>query len=505
MTPADITPRERRTVTAAILCGIFLVAMDILVVSTAMPAIVADFGDISFYPWAVAAYILASTTTVPLYGKLSDIHGRKPIYLFGVSLFMLGSLASGLAPSMGALIAARTVQGFGGGALLPVTLTIVGDLYPLKERARMQGVFSGVWGMASIVGPLVGGTLVDTAGWRWIFFINLPFGVLAGYLVHRHLREPAFVGKPHRVPYLGAAVLGAAVLTFLLGLLLPGMGHRWLSFEVILPLAVSPGLLALFLLIDSRAPEPILDRALFSTPIIRASNLASFFVSACLYGAAHYVPLFVQAVQKDVREFPERRATLSGFALTPMSVGWVLAAIVAGRLILRVGYRGVALTGLTIISLGAYLLTTLRPETPYPTLLLYMGITGVGLGLSVTSFIIAIQNSVPRERLGLATSSLQLFRMTGSVVGIAVLGAVLLSGLGPELQDPSEGLLAISELSGPSATSGEVWETTLATALRLAFLCALFFSAAALLAGLGIPGGKAELHLHEARRGEMRE
>ncbi|MCZ6688119.1 MAG: MDR family MFS transporter [Planctomycetota bacterium] len=495
MGPPIISGIERRIITAAILCGLFLVAMDILVVSTAMPAIVAEFGEIAYYPWVVSIYILASTATVPLFGKLSDIYGRRPVYLFGMALFMLGSLGSGLSQSMGTLVASRALQGFGGGALLPVTLTIVGDLYSLNERARMQGVFSSVWGLASIVGPLVGGTLVETAGWRWIFIINLPLGVLAGLMVRRYLREPGFERRERSVPYLSAGLLAGSILLMLLGLLLPGMGHPWLSAKVILPLIISPVLLLLFIRVDSRGREPVLDRRLFEVRIVRWSIFAGFFVSACLYGAAHYVPLFVSRVQA-------KSAMLAGFALTPMSLGWVLAAFVGGRLILRLGYRAIAITGLVLVSTGAGLLGTLHVETPYEILLVYMGVTGLGLGLSMTCFIVAVQNSVAADRLGAATSALQLFRLTGSVVGVAALGAIFLTAYGGDAAELSNAMSS-SGMPGEAVMMGYPMRQLLASSLRYAFLGGLCFSVVGLLCVLGIPGGKAEQHLHESRREDI--
>lgn len=473
---------DRAIVTAAVMAGMFLSAIDTTAVSTAMPRIVAALGGLPLYPWVFAVYMLASTATVPLFGYLSDVYGRKRFYLLGVGLFVTGSVLCSLSGGMVELIVYRGIQGVGAGALVPITMTIIGDLYDLERRARMQGLFSGVWGISSIVGPLLGGALTDLWSWRAIFWMNVPFGLVAAALIAIYLVDR--VEENHRAPIDVPSLLAltGGVAAVLLALQQGGRSHPWSSVPI-LGLFVAGGAgIVLFAWRDRRSPRPILPPELLRDRIFTVASSAGFFGGAALFGLAAYVPLWVQGVYGG-------SATLSGTILVPMSLGWVTASIVAGRLLLRIGYRPTAAAGLVAFLAGTLLLPRMAATGSFPTLIAAMAVSGVGLGLSMTCFLIAVQNSVPKRLLGTATASVPFTRSVGGAVGVALMGAVLLHRMGAEVLSLAPEATATTAAAGP-----------LSEGLTAALWLSVGFAGAALAVGIWLPGGRAQDLARVSRR-----
>lgn len=405
---------SRPLTVVALLLGLFLSAMEMTVVSTAMPTVVGDLGGLPLYAWAFAAYMLATTVTVPIWGKLADLRGRKPVLLAGLGLFLVGSLACGYAGTMGTLIAWRTVQGVGAGAIQPITLTIVGDLFDLHERARMQGIFGAVWGVAGLVGPLAGGAIVHALGWRWVFWVNLPFGLAsAAVLALAYHERPE--RHEHRLDLGGAALLAAAVVAALLS------ARSREAVLVGLPLAAVAA--ALFVAVERRAREPLLPLDLFLQPVMRVSSAAGALMGAGMLATVTFVPLWVQSVLGAP-------PTSAGAAIAPMAVGWPVASALSGRLLPRLGYRPLLLAGFATSAAAAALLALLlRPGAPLPLVQAVTALYGVGLGIANPPLVIAIQTSVPWNRRGVATASTMFFRTIGGTLSVGLLGGLLAHAL----------------------------------------------------------------------------
>ncbi len=421
---------SRPLTVVALLLGLFLAAMEMTVVSTAMPTVVAELGGLPLYAWAFAAYMLATTITVPIWGKLADLRGRKPVLLAGVAVFLAGSTACGLSRSMGALIAWRAVQGLGAGAMQPVTFTIVGDLFDVHERGRMQGVFGAVWGLAGLVGPLVGGAVVHTVGWRWVFWMNLPFGLAsAAVLAIAYHERPEH--HDHRLDVGGAALLAVAVVAALLAARSREAGL------VMLPVALLAT--AGFLAVERRAREPLLPLDLFGQRVMAVASAAGALMGAAMLGSATFVPLWVQSVLG----LPP---TAAGAAIAPMAIGWPLASAVSGRLVARLGYRRLLFVGFALSATAAVLLAlALRPGASLLPIQLLMATYGAGLGTSNPPLLIAIQTSVPWNRRGVATASTLFFRTIGGTLAVGLLGGVLSNALVRGGADPS----FVEKLLGP--------------------------------------------------------
>ena len=340
--------RKRRAL-AGIMLSIFLAAMESTVVATAMPTVVGSLGGLHIYSWVFSGFLLTSTVTMPLWGRLSDLFGRRPMYLTGLAVFLLGSALSGLARSMEELIAFRMLQGLGAGSLMTIGMTIVGDLFGLERRARMQGLISGVWGVASLVGPLVGGVLSDHVSWRWVFYVNLPFGAVGMILIAGALDRARGPRRPAiDYPGLGLFVLGVSAV--LLALVEVGRTPVWLRPAVVAPLAVGLGALAAFVAVERRAPDPIVPLRLFGHRMVLAAVVTGFLAGMAMFGAISFVPLFMQGVTGA-------SATEAGFVLTPFVLGWVALSITGARLVLRIGYRSVVLAGMASLTLAFVLLT----------------------------------------------------------------------------------------------------------------------------------------------------
>jgi EmrB/QacA subfamily drug resistance transporter len=487
--------------------GLFLGAMESTAVATAMPTVIATLGGLSVYSWVFSGYILAATIAMPLWGKAADLYGRRAAYLAGLAIFLGGSILSGLATSMTGLIVFRTVQGAGGGALIPLGHTIIADLYGLERRAKMQGYFSSTWGLASIVGPLIGGFLTDHASWRWVFFVNVPFGLLAGVVLGWAL---AGVGRrPERVQ---VDLPGAALLTGGLGILLVALvegakGRAGLDPTAASLLGLAMLLLVAFVLWEHRAPEPLLPLRLFASRMFRAAAVTGLLVGMAMFGTISFVPLFVQGVLGGT-------ATEAGTALTPFVLGWVTFSVVSSRLLLRVGYRWPVLAGMVCLALAFLLLSGMGPGTTWWVVARNMLLAGTGMGLIMVPLLIAVQNAVAKRDLGAATSATTFFRSIGGAVGVAVMGAVMAYELIRHLR-PLDGV-ASEVLQGlvahPDAAVNPALRATLpapvlaafgqalGSALHAVFLVGLVIACLALLAAFMVPAGRAQdLVLNESR------
>jgi EmrB/QacA subfamily drug resistance transporter len=421
---------SRPLTVVALLLGLFLAAMEMTVVSTAMPTVVAELGGLPLYAWAFAGYMLTATITVPIWGKLADLRGRKPVLLAGAALFLVGSLGCGHAHSMEALIAWRAVQGLGAGATQPVTFTIVGDLFDVHERGRMQGVFGAVWGLAGLVGPLVGGAIVHTVGWRWIFWMNVPFGI-AGSAVLLVAYHERIERHEHKLDVAGAALLAVAVVAALFAARSRGTG----LFAVPVALAATVA----FLAVERRAREPLLPLDLFGRRIMAVSSAAGTLVGAAMLGTVTYVPLWVQSVLG----LPP---TSAGAAIAPMALGWPIASAISGRLVPRLGYRRLLFAGFGLSAAAALLVAaTLRPGASLRSVQLLMALYGAGLGTANPPLLIAVQTSVPWNRRGVATASTLFFRNIGGTLAVGILGGVLANALTGSGADPA----FVEKLLGP--------------------------------------------------------
>jgi EmrB/QacA subfamily drug resistance transporter len=401
-----------------------LVAVDSTIIATAVPSIVADVGGFSEFPWLFSIYLLAQAVSVPVYGKLADLFGRKPVILFGIGLFLIGSVLCGVAWSMGTLIGSRVVQGLGAGAIAPVTITIVGDLYSTEERAKAQGYIASVWGIASVLGPTLGGVLSEYASWRWIFFVNIPLCLLAAAMLIRNFDERVERSRP-RIDYRGAALLTAGLTLVVMGVLEGGQAWAWDAPTSIAILAGGAALLVVFGFVERAAEEPVLPLWVFRRRLLVASGLVAIGVGAVVLGLTSYVPTYVQEVLGH-------GPLVAGFALATLSMGWPIAASQAGKIYLRAGFRTCALIGTSIIVLGAALLLLLGRDSSVYQVAATCLIVGFGMGLTVSPTLIAAQSSVGWKERGVVTANNLFLRSLGSAVGVAVFGALANSVLGPD-------------------------------------------------------------------------
>ncbi|MEI8306249.1 MAG: MDR family MFS transporter [Chloroflexales bacterium] len=405
-------------ITIGVMMSLFMASMESTVIATAMPTIVSQLGGLANYSWVFAIYMLTSTTAGPIFGKLSDIYGRRPLYMVAISLFLGGSLLCGMSMSMPMLIAARAVQGLGAGGLQPLAFIIVGDIFTFEQRTKMQGLFSGVWGVSSVIGPLIGGFLVDQISWHWVFLINIPPGLVAGALVWTAWKDPARAeGKRPAIDYVGAALLSVDVVALLLGL-------NDLSSPVGWGLLAAAALITVILVaVEWRAEAPILPvRMIMRDRMFAVACAHGMLAGWVLFGSMAYVPLFVQGVLGT-------SATQAGSTLTPMLLGWVITSIIGSRLLLRISYRSLAITGMIGFVLGTFLLSRVRPDMSQLELMVSLTLMGFGMGASIPAFLIAVQSSVARSELGSATATVQFSRTIGGTLGVAVLGVLLATAL----------------------------------------------------------------------------
>ena len=416
--PAAASPgTRRRPVVAALMLAMFLSAMEVSIVATAMPSIVSKLGGFGEFTWVFSLFLLTQTATIPIYGKLADLYGRRPVFAVGTGIFLLGSLLCGLAGSMTQLIAFRAIQGIGAGAVQPTASTIIGDIFTLRERARMQGWLSSVWAVASIVGPLVGGFIVEHLHWAWIFWLNLPFGLLAIAGVWLFLREPVS-RRQHAIDYPGALLLMLGVSLLLLALLQGGTAWNWTAPESLGLLVGAALVLALFVVREQRAPEPMLPLDLFRNRVVATADAGTLLVGGLLLSITSFIPLFVQGSMG-------LSPTVAGFTLASMSIGWPLASALAGRVILAVGFRATALLGASLTVLAGLLLVLLPPTAGPFGVVAALAVIGAGLGFLSTTLIVAIQSAVDWGTRGVATASNMFARQLGSSLWVALLGSML--------------------------------------------------------------------------------
>ncbi|WP_326564498.1 MDR family MFS transporter [Micromonospora peucetia] len=427
--------RQIRLLMFGLMTGMLLAALDQTIVGTALPTIVGELGGINHYSWVVTAYLLASTASTPLYGKMADLYGRRPVFLFSIGTFLLGSLLAGLSQDMTQLIATRGIQGLGAGGLMTLAFTIISDVVSPRERGRYQGLFGAVFGVSSVAGPLVGGYFAET-DWRWIFYINLPLGILAIIVCSRVLRLVPFTRRDHTIDWLGAALLVAGVSCLLLALSWGGNEYAWGSGVIVGLFVVGVVLGVLFVLQEARVAEPILPLRLFRSATFALANSAGFVLGLVMFGSIIFIPLYLQIVRGA-------SPTRSGLLMLPMMAGIIVTSVLTGRAMSRIGrYKWFPVAGAAVLLVGMLLFTRLEVDTSLWLAFGFMVVIGVGLGLCMQSLILAVQNSVSMRDLGAGTSSATFFRSLGGSFGVAILGAVLSSRLTSELADRLPGAIA---------------------------------------------------------------
>ncbi len=408
---------RRNILLAGLFLGLFFASLDQTVVGTAMPRIIGDLGGLSIMAWVTTAYMLTSTTVVPIAGKLADLFGRRIVYVIGITVFMIGSALCGTSTNMTELIVFRALQGIGGGIMMPMSMTIVGDIFPPEERGKWQGLMGGIFGLSSVVGPTIGGYIVDNSSWQWVFYINLPVGVLAAVAIFAGLKgEKALVEKVV-IDYAGAATLIISTVSLLLGLNLGGTDYPWLSWQIIglLLLAAITGIL--FIVAETRAQEPILSLDLFKNRTFTVTNIVGFLMGLGMFGSLMFLPLFLQGVIGV-------SATSSGNTMLPMMFAMIGASTLGGWLVTKVSFRSLFVSGMSLMAIGFYLLSTMTVATSQLVAIVYIILIGLGMGLIMPTVTIAVQSAFgPRQR-GVATSATQFFRSIGGTLGITLLGVV---------------------------------------------------------------------------------
>jgi EmrB/QacA subfamily drug resistance transporter len=467
LSTAHFTDAERRITIAGVLMVFLLAALDQTIVSTAMPVIIGELHGLELYSWVTTAYLLSSTVTVPIWGKLGDLYGRKPVLLCGVGLFLLGSWLSGLVGEFGdlpllgggmiQLIVSRAIQGLGGGALFTTAFAIIADLFPPRERGKFSGLFGAVFGFSSAVGPLLGGYFTDhgtvsiaghiIAGWRWVFYLNIPVGSVALFMIVAKMPKLSHAAKG-TIDYLGAVLIVSACVPLLLALTFGGQKYPWDSPLELALIALFVVCTVLFVIVEKKAQDPIIHMELFGNKVFAWANIAGFFSSMSFLSVVAFLPLFMQLGQG-------LQATTSGISTLPLMIGLILSATISGRLVSRAGrYKPFLLTGVFILLIGTFLLSQMSHHTGRLDLGWRMAILGVGLGPLQGLFSVAIQNAVPLNRLGVVTSASQFFRQIGSTVGVAIFGTLLTNDLNAKLTAwaGSVGLppLDLSKLRGQS-------------------------------------------------------
>jgi len=478
--PAEPQAQRRGLVFAALLLVLLLASLDQTIVATALPTIVGELGGVEHLSWVVTAYLLASTVVTPLYGKLGDLYGRKLVLQVAIVIFLIGSALCGIAQNMPELIAFRALQGLGGGGLMVTTMAVVGDLVPPRDRGRYQGVLGGVFGVSTVIGPLIGGFFVDHLSWRWIFYINLPTGAVALAVI-----AVAFHSRVDRlrraIDYAGAALLAGGLSSVVLLTSLGGTTFGWLSTETVVLAVLGAGLLTLFVFAERRAAEPILPLSLFRNRTFSVTSAIGFIVGVALFGSVTYLPLYLQIVKG-------RSATASGLLLTPLMAGVLITSIASGQVISRTGrYRAFPIIGTAVAAVGIFMLSQLTVSTAIWLAILYMLVLGLGLGMVMQVLVLAVQNAVPYEMLGVATSGSTLFRQIGGSIGVSVFGAIFANRLAAELADRMPPGVEVPAAANPSIVHQLPeairlpYVESFTAALQPVFLAATAFAIAAFL------------------------
>lgn len=482
---------ERGPVLIALMLSTALVALDSTIIATAVPSVVEDLGGFALFPWLFSVYLLAQAVSVPLYGKLADMAGRKPVILLGIALFLLGSVLCGIAWSLPALIAFRVVQGLGAGAVQPIALTIVGDMYSVEERSRVQGYLASVWGIASVVGPTLGGVFSEYVSWRWIFFVNLPVGALAAVMILRRFHETV-ERRRHTVDYAGAALLTVGCSMVILAMLEGGQAWAWVSAPGVLVPAVGLLLLVAFVRVERRAAEPVLPLWVMSRRTLLGGNLVGLGVGALLIGLSSYVPTYVQGVLGT-------GPLVAGFALATLTVGWPIAAALSGRVYLRLGFRDTSLIGVAVVVAGTVATLWLGEGSSVWSVAAACFLIGVGMGLTASPTLVAIQSVVGWQQRGVVTATNLFARSIGSAVGVAVFGAVANATLADRLaaapaslrgslpDGPDAAASVLGDGGGASAAVQTVVRSALADATHLVFLALVVTAVLTVLALLLMP------------------
>lgn len=418
---------KRTLLLTGLIIAMFFSALDGTIVGTAMPKIVGDLGGLSMMTWLTTAYLLTSTTVVPIAGKLADLLGRRVVYVSGLIIFMAASALCGMANNMTELIIFRGLQGIGGGIMMPMAMIVVGDLFTGKQRAKFQGVFGAIYGLASVIGPQIGGWIVDTLNWKWVFYINLPVGIVAVIFIARGLQGRKQTG-PINFDIAGIFTMVVGVVSLLLALSFGGKDYAWDSWQILGLFALAIIGIIGFIIAETKAKEPILPMYLFKNRTFTFLNLIGFFMSIGMFGAVTFVPFFMQGIVGV-------SASESGTIMTPMMVSMIITSIIGGQLVYKVGIKPQIITGMVIMAGGFLLLTTLDLDTSKLVATSYMAIIGLGMGLVMPILTLALQESFSKEELGVVTSSSQFFRSIGGTFGITVLGAVMNARSGTLLTD----------------------------------------------------------------------
>src|SRR5215203_1763811 len=431
---------HKNVIFVGLMLGMLVAAVSQTIVSPAMPVIVSELGGIEHYSWIATSALLASAMTVPVIGKLSDIYGRRGFYIAGIVVFMLGSVLAGAAQDFWWLVAARAVQGFGMGTIMPLSQTIIGDIISARERGRYMGYIGAVFGVASIAGPLVGGWITDNFSWRWLFYVNLPFGVAALGFIVAYLHVP-HMPRRHRLDYVGFAALPLALVAVLLATTWGGTTYPWDSWRIVSLYVVGALILIGFLINEYHTEEPVLPLRLWKNSVFTLSNISNLAIAMCMFGAIFFIPVYAQGVIGV-------NVTNSGAVLIPLTASMIVVSIVVGRLITRTGrYKGFMLAGLLIMGAGYYLLTRLVYGSTQTDLTLDMVVVGLGLGAVLQTYTLVVQNATSREDLGVATSTTQLSRSLGATLGTAIFGTIMTNGIKTEI--PKH--LPPQALEGPQA------------------------------------------------------